>query len=256
MRSKTKEGWPGLPFPLDGSRSDRFLCRVKLYKETPATSSKDYSGIGILVSNLLAIALAVIEGWSLGSMMVIYWVQSVVIGIFHVFRMLLLRSFCTEGFTSNGTRVPENAKGKISTAIFFAIHYGFFHLIYGIFLIVGAASGIGEGETPAPEPAQPAGWFDGPVWFVISILGFVAGHGYSFYQNVKADLESRPNLGVMMFMPYARILPMHLTILLGGMVGATFGSMLIFSGLKTAADYLMHIVEHRVLQKKKHEKPS
>jgi hypothetical protein len=120
---------------------------VKLYKETPATSSKDYSGIGILVSNLLAIALAVIEGWSLGSMMVIYWVQSVVIGIFHVFRMLLLRSFCTEGFTSNGTRVPENAKGKISTAIFFAIHYGFFHLIYGIFLIVGAASGIGEGEN-------------------------------------------------------------------------------------------------------------
>jgi hypothetical protein len=26
--------------------------------------------------------------------------------------------------------------------------------------------------------------------------------------------------------------------------------MLLFTGLKTAADYLMHIVEHRVLQKK------
>jgi hypothetical protein len=224
---------------------------VKLYKETPATRSKDYSGIGILVSNLLVIVLAVVEGWSLGSMMVIYWAQSVIIGIFHVFRMLLLRSFCTDGFTSNGQRVPENAKGKRSTAIFFAVHYGFFHLIYGIFLIAGAATGIGEGAPAAPEPARGAGWFDGPVWFVISILGFVAGHGYSFYQNVKADLANRPNLGVMMFLPYARILPMHLTIILGGMVGASLGSMLLFSGLKTLADYLMHIVEHRVLQKKK-----
>jgi hypothetical protein len=255
VRSRTEEGGVALPFPLDGPRSDRFLCRVKLYKETPATRSKDYSGIGILVSNLLVIVLAVVEGWSLGSMMVIYWVQSVIIGIFHVFRMLLLRSFCTEGFTSNGQRVPEDAKGKRGTAVFFAIHYGFFHLIYGFFLIVGAATGIGDGETPAPEPAQGAGWFDGPVWFVISILGFVVGHGYSFYQNVKADLENRPNLGVMMFLPYARILPMHLTIVLGGMAGASLASMLLFSGLKTAADYLMHIVEHRVLQKK-HEKKS
>lgn len=255
MWSRTEEGGVALPFPLDGPRSDRFLCRVKLYKETPATRSKDYSGIGILVSNLLVIVLAVVEGWSLGSMMVIYWVQSVIIGIFHVFRMLLLRSFCTEGFTSNGTRVPENAKGKWSTAVFFAFHYGFFHLIYGIFLIAGAATGGAGEDAVASEGGGIAGGFDGPVWFVISVLGFVAGHGYSFYQNVRADLERRPNLGVMMFMPYARIVPMHLTLILGGMAGAGFGSMLLFSGLKTAADYLMHIVEHRVLQKN-HEKKS
>lgn len=231
---------------------------MKLYKDAVETNSKDYSGAGILVSNVLVIVFAVIEGWSLGSMMVIYWVQSVVIGIFHVFRMLLLRSFCTEGFTSNGTRVPENAKGKRSTAIFFAFHYGFFHLIYGFFLIAGTATGADDAAaatTPAAEPSPLAGWFDGPFWFVISVLGFVAGHAYSFYQNVRADLERRPNLGVMMFMPYARILPMHLTLILGSLAGAGFGSMLLFSGLKTGADYLMHIVEHRVLQKK-HEKKS
>ncbi len=229
---------------------------MKLYKETPAPPSKDYSGIGILVSNLLVIVFAVLEGWSLSSMMLIYWVQSVIIGIFNFFRMLLLRSFCTEGFTSNGTRVPENAKGKRSTAIFFAIHYGLFHLGYGMFLIAGPTEGSGEGKPSAPEAIGWAGWFDGPVWFVISILGFVAGHGYSFYQNVKADLERRPNLGLMMFLPYARILPMHLTILLGGMAGANFGSMLLFTGLKTVADYLMHIVEHHLLQKKKQKKRS
>jgi len=229
---------------------------VKLYKESVEISSRDYSGVGILVSNLLVIVFAVLEGWSLSSMMVIYWVQSVIIGIFNFLRMLLLRSFCTDGFTSNGQRVPENAKGKRSTAIFFAIHYGLFHLVYGMFLIVGPTEGSGEGESAAPEATGWAGWFDGPIWFVISILGFVVGHGYSFYQNVKADLERRPNLGVMMFLPYARVLPMHLTILLGALAGANFGSLLLFTGLKTVADYVMHIVEHRVLQKKKHEKKS
>jgi hypothetical protein len=50
-----------------------------------------------------------------------------------------------------------------------------------------------------------------------------------------------------MFLPWARILPMHLTILSGGMVGASLGSMLLFSGLKTLADSLRQFVEHRVL---------
>jgi hypothetical protein len=44
---------------------------------------------------------------------------------------------------------------------------------------------------------------------------------------------------------------MHLTILSGGMVVAGLGSMLLFSGLKTLADYLSQFVEHRILEKKK-----
>lgn len=228
---------------------------MKLYKESVETSSRDYSGVGILVSNGLVIVYALIEGWSLGSMMSIYWAQSVIIGIFHFFRMLLLRSFCTDGFTSNGQRVPENAKGKRSTAIFFAIHYGFFHLVYATFLIGFAATGGSEGEAGATE-APPLWGIGATGWFVLSVLGFVVGHGYSFYQNVRADLERKPNLGVMMFLPYARILPMHLAILFGGQAGGGVNAMLLFSGLKTAADYLMHVVEHRVLQKKKHEKKS
>jgi len=185
------------------------------------------------VSNVVAIVLAMVDGWGLGPLMIIYWAQSVIIGFFHFFRILLLRSFCTEGFTSNGQRVPESPAGKWSTALFFAVHYGFFHLVYIIF-IVGFATGSGGGGS----------------WFLFTVLGFLFGHGYSFYQNVKSDLERRPNLGVMMFLPYARILPMHLTIIFGNMAGSNTVSVLLFSALKTGADYLMHIVEHRVLQRK------
>jgi hypothetical protein len=198
---------------------------------------------------VIVILFALREGWNLQEMMVIYWAQSVIIGIFHFCRMLMLRSFCTEGFSSNGTRVPETAAGKRSTAFFFAIHYGFFHLVYAIFLIGFAALGTGTGGEVAGATATPVA-SGGGEWFWFSIISFAIGHGFSFYQNVRADLERKPNLGVMMFLPYARILPMHLTIILGAQAGSKVTTLLLFTGLKTAADYLMHVVEHRVLQKK------
>ncbi len=224
--------------------SDRFpIPKMRLYRDQTETHSKDYSGIGILLGNVLAVGWALKAGWNLREMMGIYWVQSVIIGLFNFFRMLLLRSFSTDGFTSNGKPVPENAQGKISTAIFFAFHYGIFHLVYLTFL-----AGFSEsGEKPFWE----SGGFH---WFLLSVLGFLLGHGYSFYENVRADLERRPNLGTMMFLPYARIIPMHLAIIFGSQVGGGLFPFLLFSGLKTAADYLMHIVEHRVLQRKPAEK--
>lgn len=43
---------------------------------------------------------------------------------------------------------------------------------------------------------------------------------------------------------------MHLTIILGGALGGDgAGVLLVFGALKTAADVLMHYVEHRVLQR-------
>ena len=45
--------------------------------------------------------------------------------------------------------------------------------------------------------------------------------------------------------PYARIIPMHLTILLGSyFVGGAEGTLIIFLALKTLADVLMHMIEH------------
>lgn len=57
-------------------------------------------------------------------------------------------------------------------------------------------------------------------------------------------------LGTLMFLPYARVVPMHLTIIFGGMLARDSAfALLLFCSLKTAADVLMHYVEHRVLQR-------
>jgi hypothetical protein len=49
-----------------------------------------------------------------------------------------------------------------------------------------------------------------------------------------------------MFTPYVRIVPMHLTILLGATLGSGKG-LLLFGVLKTLADVVMHVIEHRRL---------
>jgi hypothetical protein len=64
---------------------------------------------------------------------------------------------------------------------------------------------------------------------------------------VDADLRGTPNIGTLMFVPYIRIIPMHLTIILGVMLEDGLG-LLLFGSLKTVADVAMHKVEHRMLQ--------
>lgn len=54
----------------------------------------------------------------------------------------------------------------------------------------------------------------------------------------------------LMLLPYARIVPMHLTIILGStLAGDSALALLLFASLKTGADVLMHHVEHRVLRR-------
>ena len=100
----------------------------------------DYSGLAILLSNAFTIGLAIFQNWDLRPLLMIYWAQSAIIGVFSFFRMVLLKKFSTEGLKSNGKAVPETSKGKWSTAIFFAVHYGFFHVVYAVF-VFGAVFG-------------------------------------------------------------------------------------------------------------------
>jgi hypothetical protein len=160
----------------------------------------------------------------------IYWGQSVVIGFFNWKRMRSLKRFSTQGFTMNDTPVPETDAGKKQVSAFFAIHYGFFHLGYLVFLMA-------ERNNLA-------------LWDILGVLVCVAvfffNHRYSYAYNLENDLKRIPNIGTMMFFPYARILPMHFTIIMGDRMAA-YGmeELVFFLLLKTLADWIMHVIEHR-----------
>ncbi len=210
----------------------------------------NYSGVwqdkslwSLVVSNILTLILAVTLHWSLLTIMWIYWCQSVIIGFFNVIRILKLKTFSAKNLKLNNIPV-EKIKFfrkiptffKVFVACFFAFHFGMFHLVYAIFLSVGTIASL---YTGFPLPSVPVAFFG----VLFSAAVFFINHLFSFIYNSKKD-EGLPDIGRLMFYPYARIIPMHITIIIGVLLGPM--ALPFFLVLKTIADVVMHIQEHAV----------
>lgn len=204
------------------------VTRTQAQRETRRTLGS------VVLANVTCGVLALSLDWSLSELLWIYWWQNIVIGAVNYRRMRGLKSFSTEGFTSNGKRVPETEEGKRSTANFFAFHYGGFHLGYLMFLF--------SEHSPAELTAISS------MFLFVAIITFTYSHFWSFERNRTTEFAGKkPNLGTLMFYPYLRILPMHLLIVAGHLLG---GSQLAgFIVLKTLADVGMQAVEDRLFLK-------
>jgi hypothetical protein len=191
----------------------------------------DNSGIILVITNVITIFLAVQGGWDLKVIMLIYAIQNLIIGGFHARKILNLEKFSTKGLRINRRR-PEATKGtKIYIAIFFLIHFGIFNIVY-VTTIIGASKGL----------LGPAG-----AGVFLASITFLINHYYSYKYNKKIDSKKIRNIGHMMFFPYFRIIPMHLTIALGIFLAKSTEAMVFFMVLKTAADWAMHKLEHKVM---------
>lgn len=185
----------------------------------------------LVAANLFTLALAWVQQWPLGVLLWPYWVQSVIIGVFNYRRIMALREFSTEGFTINRRSVAPTDKTRRTTARFFALHYGIFHAVYALFL--GVTSRLSALD-----------WW----WVGAAAAVFLFNHWQSFERFREADRQGRPNIGTLMFLPYLRVVPMHLMVIIGiGAMGSGALALLLFGVLKTAADCAMHIAEHRIL---------
>ncbi|MBP7828734.1 MAG: hypothetical protein KA248_02320 [Kiritimatiellae bacterium] len=191
---------------------------------------RDWSAASLVASNVLTLAMALIGDWNAGTLMWVYWGQSVIIGFFNFLRILSLNEFSTKGVESNGKSVDPTPATRRGMAFFFLFHYGFFHLVYMVFLVGLAAEGL----------AQVAA-------IGLCLAAFLVNHAFSFFYNLKSDRRNVRNIGTVMFFPYARILPMHLTIIFGSALPWNRAVLLLFLSLKTAADLVMHVVEHAAL---------
>ncbi len=79
----------------------------------------------------------------------------------------------------------------------------------------------------------------------MGIAIFFFNHAFSYRYNLKKDLASLPNIGTLLFFPYARVIPMHLIIFIGLWAGrGSPVTLFFFLLLKSGVDILMHIIEH------------
>jgi hypothetical protein len=190
---------------------------------------RDLSLLPLLISNGVAIWWAVRDHLSLQTVMMIYWAQSVAIGVVNVLRILALRDYSTGDSRSGGPLSPSGG-AKLKVAGFFVLHYGFFHVVYLVFIL--AAMTRGRVDVNVPYVLYGAALFAGTDLIALVL-------------HWSEQTRGR-NLGQVMFAPYLRIVPMHLAIIFGGFVnyhpGLTLG---LFQGLKTIADVFTHLVQHR-----------
>jgi hypothetical protein len=191
----------------------------------------DRSTAVLVLSNLVTIVVALALRWRTWDVMCVYWGQSVIIGFFTCLRILDLKQFSTEGVRMNDRPLEPTRSTKWRVAGFFVLHYGSFHLVYLIFLLVFALI--------KPDSSIPF------VGIGLCLLAFLGSHAFSFWHNRERDRSRTPNIGSVMAFPYCRVIPMHLTIIFGGFVGPDSSlALLFFLVLKTVADVVMHMVEH------------
>src|SRR5262245_49094571 len=95
----------------------------------------DRSVVSLVAVNVFALAVAWATGMTARELVLLYVIQSVVIGATSFVRILKLERFDPSGVTVNKRPLEETPAAKKQLAGFFALHYGIFHLVYLVFVI-------------------------------------------------------------------------------------------------------------------------
>ena len=210
-------------------------------KAVLAAALTDSSAWSLIASNAFTIVFGLLENVGVLSLLWVYWCQSVIIGFFNVLKILAAQGSDGNEITINGRKVASGPPWlKTFLAGFFVVHYGMFHFVYAVFLGIPVFFGAGDGFFGAGRGVDPN-------FVLLAALLFFGNHLYSFLANRATDQKKSP--GELFMAPYSRIIPMHLTILFGGMLlflGPLGNKLvfLLFSALKTLADVSAHVQEH------------
>lgn len=181
----------------------------------------------------IALGMAYFQGAiSAETILFTYYFQSLVIGLSYFIQMKTLKDYSVDGFKINGAQAVKSPKTKGCTSTFFLFHFGFFHLVYFIFLITSFKFTVDS------------------TFLWTSVLAFGVGEAMAIVRKRTASTIEKPNIGTLMFTPYLRIIPMHIFILMGGFFGHSQKTFSMFIILKIISDILMHIVVNKTYKTK------
>ncbi len=214
----------------------------------------------LIITNLIPLVGVLWLGWSLLLILALYWAENGVVGVINVLKIMTARgenSTATVRWRMNGK--PIDQVSRLGMAGFFALHYGIFWVVHGVFVFtfipvmtgMTMSGGFGPGFVFITGPVGPPGLpgVDASV-FAFGVVGLAISHAVSFWMNYLGRGEYRIlSPAVVMMQPYGRLVIMHLTILVGAFVsisiGTPFGSLLVLVVLKTALDLAFHLRQHR-----------
>jgi hypothetical protein len=214
----------------------------------------------LVLVNAVPLVGVLLFDWRLFDLMLLYWLENGVIGAFTLAKIVTSRA-AAQGAAAPGA--PSGTMGKAFVAGFFALHYGMFWGVHGIFVfaLFGASFGgglvgvFGRTSLPFGGPGfgppglvDPGGAVAGTV--ALALLSLVVSHGVSFFTNYLGRGEDRMLTPTeLMGQPYARVMVLHVSIIGGGivvmMLGTPVAALLLLVALKTGIDLSAHRREHR-----------
>lgn len=176
----------------------------------------------LILANLLSVGAAFYFGWDIFTLILLYWVETAIIGLFTIVKMIYTGRFLA-----------------LFLVPFFCVHFGLFMFVHLTFLQ--------SLFTPTVDSL-----LYGPITTVSNILTLVllpalilfVSHLFSFFANFIGKREFYAK-GPMAFFayPYPRIIVMHLTIIAGGFLSVFAPpqvSLALLAVLKTIVDVKSH----------------
>lgn len=180
----------------------------------------------LIVINLIPLVGVFALGWDVGFLMLIYWMETVVIGLFNIPKLL----------TSRGRNKDRPWwlvwLGNSFITAFFCFHYGMFNFGHVTFL-----KSLFDLPAVGPDVLIVAG-------------GLSLSHAFSLIVNWFGKREYEDvTVNEQMFKPYGRVIIMHVAILLGGFFlnggnRGALGPLILLIAMKTGFDVMAHAVSH------------
>jgi hypothetical protein len=165
----------------------------------------------VLLSNALVFFLPDFSLRDAITLIWIYLLQSMLLGLVHFFKLLLYR------FAPDDPSGLPSRGGQRFTAFFFLIHYGFFHVVYIVFV---GTTGINM------ELLAMAG------------LIYLLGQMLALVREVPRENNGSKKAGEFMFRPYPRIIPIHIAVILGALFGSA-GIWIVLICLKVSLELII-----------------
>ncbi len=195
----------------------------------PPVELSSLSSLSLIAVNLLPLAGVMLFGWKLGDLMVLYWAESAVIGVWNSVKLAVIGKWAA-----------------FFVVPFFIGHFGGFmagHFMFVYYLFVRDPGAAG------PEPGVWQALFDLFTPLQSAIFSLFFSHGVSFFANFVGRREYLgTKLKQQMAEPYKRIVVMHVTVIAGGFLTLVLrtpeAALLLLILLKTGADLRAHLREH------------
>lgn len=205
---------------------DQAAAVIPLPDPDPASRA---STLVLVLANLIPLAGVVLANWDIGDIMLLFWAESAIIGLFNLLKMWVVGRWSV-----------------LFLGPFFIAHFGGFmvgHLLFIYALFLSPPEGVDA------TAAQVVADFR-QLW--PALLGLLVSHAVSFRLNFLGRREYlSTDIRQQMSAPYRRIIVMHLTIIFGGFLSMAFSTpllaMVLLVVLKIVVDVKAHAREHRTM---------